>query len=181
MKKILILLTTGIAFALSSCSVGPDFQKPQIDTLASYTYDTLGVDTMATLRWWELFNDPALDSLVIIAIEQNRDLLVAASRVEEARATLRFTGADEYPKVDIQAGAARGNSSMASDDDFIPSIDSPDAGDPDQPSLPSQSSHSPLPLDLGWMGNKPQLDTMTVINTSGRSSKNFVRGIMTSS
>jgi multidrug efflux system outer membrane protein len=42
-------------------------------------------------------------------LEQNKDLLIAASRVEEARAALTFTGADRYPQLDIQAGGTRGN------------------------------------------------------------------------
>jgi multidrug efflux system outer membrane protein len=93
------------------CSVGPDFQKPQVDTLTTYnySYDTLAIDTVTTLKWWELFEDAAIDSLVRIALQQNKDLLIAASRVEEARAALTFTGADRYPQLDIQAGGSRGN------------------------------------------------------------------------
>ncbi len=109
MKKIFLTLTAALMIAFFGCSVGPDFQRPQIDTLAVYNYDTLAIDTMATLKWWKLFEDPAIDSLVNIALEQNQDLMIAASRVEEARAALTFTGADRYPQLDIQAGASRGN------------------------------------------------------------------------
>jgi len=110
MKKFLILIAFTPLLFLTNCAVGPDFQKPQIDTLQVYRYDSLNViDTLAVLKWWELFNDPILDTLIHQALNENRDLRIAAARIQEARANLGFTGADRYPKLDIQAGAARGN------------------------------------------------------------------------
>lgn len=110
MKKFLVFLSVIPFFFLSNCSVGPDFQQTQVDTLDVYRYDSLEViDTLAVLKWWELFSDPILDTLIRQALDQNRDLRLAAARIEEARANLGFTGADQYPKLDIQAGAIRGN------------------------------------------------------------------------
>ncbi len=109
MKKLLLLIPIILVITLSSCSVGPDFQRPQIDTLQTYRFDTLKVDSIANLEWWNLFDDPMIDTLVLTALEQNKDLHIAVARIEEARAGLTFTGADRYPKLDIQAGAGRGN------------------------------------------------------------------------
>ena len=61
------------------------------------------------LKWWELFDDPVLYTLVTTALENNRDLKIAASRIEQARAFLGFTRADQYPALDIQGGATAGN------------------------------------------------------------------------
>lgn len=110
MRILLILLALTPLIFLTNCSVGPDFQRPQIDTLEIYRFDSLNVvDTIAVLKWWELFNDPILDTLILQALDENRDLRIAAARIQEARANLGFTGADRYPKLDIQAGASRGN------------------------------------------------------------------------
>lgn len=109
MKKALLPLIAILVIALSSCSVGPDFQKPQIDTLQTYRFDSLKVDSIANVDWWNLFNDELIDTLVVTALVQNMDLNIAVARIEEARAALTFTGADRYPKLDVQAGAARGN------------------------------------------------------------------------
>ena len=109
MKKALLPLIAILVIALSSCSVGPDFQKPQIDTLQTYRFDSLKVDSIANVDWWNLFNDELIDTLVVTALVQNMDLNIAIARIEEARAVLTFTGADRYPKLDVQAGAARGN------------------------------------------------------------------------
>ncbi|VAX15452.1 Efflux transport system, outer membrane factor (OMF) lipoprotein [hydrothermal vent metagenome] len=109
MKKLLLPLIAVSVMILSSCAVGPDFQKPQVDTLDVYRFDSLRVDSIANLEWWNLFDDSVLDSLVITALRNNKDLLIAVSRIEEARANLGFTKADIYPKLDISAGAARGD------------------------------------------------------------------------
>ena len=111
MKKLLLLLIgiPVLMYTLSGCSVGPDFQKPEVETLTQYRYDSLKVDSVAVLKWWELFDDPVLDTLIITALHENKNLLIAISRIEEARARLGFTGADMYPKLDLQAGATRGN------------------------------------------------------------------------
>jgi multidrug efflux system outer membrane protein len=109
MKKTILLLPIILIISLSSCSVGPDFENPQIDTLQVYRFDTLKVDSIANIEWWDLFSDSTIDSLVVTALEQNKDLNIAIARIEEARAGLTFTGADRYPKLDISAGASRGN------------------------------------------------------------------------
>jgi len=109
MKKLLLPLSAVLVMALSSCAVGPDFQKPQVDTLDVYRFDSLKVDSIANLEWWDLFDDPVLDSLVITALKNNKNLLMAVSRIEEARANLGFTKADMWPKVNVRAGASRGD------------------------------------------------------------------------
>lgn len=94
---------------LSGCAVGPDFKQPVVSTPESYRIDTMPVDTVEELKWWELFDDPVLYTLVSTALENNRDLKIAISRIEQARAFLGFTRADQYPRLDIQGGANTGN------------------------------------------------------------------------
>jgi multidrug efflux system outer membrane protein len=95
---------------LYSCAVGPDFQKPETQVPKYFTnYDSLAVDTLVNLKWWEIFNDPVLDTLVITALQENKNVNIAIARIEEARANLGFTEADIYPRFDIQGEAKRGN------------------------------------------------------------------------
>jgi outer membrane protein, multidrug efflux system len=60
--------------------------------------------------WWRQFNDPALNALVARALAANPDLLVAAARVEEARADLRLAAGRTQPSLDLggQGGETRG-------------------------------------------------------------------------
>lgn len=105
-KAFLILL---LGVGLSACAVGPDFKPPQVETPQNYRFEKVPEEAMINLKWWELFDDPVLYELVTQALDHNRDLKVAASRVEQARATLGYTRADEYPAINIQAGAGTGN------------------------------------------------------------------------
>ncbi len=100
----------GIAVLLfAGCMLGPDFQKPAVETPDRFRFADPDAAEAVNLKWWELFNDPVLDALVLTALHENKDVLIAASRVEEARASLGFTRADMYPTFDIQAGAGTGN------------------------------------------------------------------------
>ena len=109
-NKILLVGLLLLGIILYSCAVGPDFQKPEMQTPKYFSnYDSLAVDTLVNLKWWEIFNDPILDTLVLTALKENKNVNIAIARIEEARATLGFTEADIYPRVDIQGEATRGN------------------------------------------------------------------------
>ncbi|MHC4742952.1 MAG: efflux transporter outer membrane subunit [Planctomycetota bacterium] len=107
MKKSLCITVLLALALLAGCTIGPDFEKPVMETPASFRFAESSFD--ASLEWWELFNDPALNSLVTAALNDNKDVLIAASRIEEARASLGFTKADQYPRLDLEASAERGN------------------------------------------------------------------------
>jgi multidrug efflux system outer membrane protein len=91
--------------------MGPDFQKPDLEPPETFRFAESGAEMAeeVNLKWWELFSDPILASLVQTALENNLDVKTAVSRIEEARATLGFTEADLYPMLDIQGGAQIGN------------------------------------------------------------------------
>ncbi len=110
MKKIIFFLILGIIIYLSGCKLGPDFEKPEYNGPTSFRFNSITTDTIVNLRWWELFNDPVLDTLIIKALENNKDVMVAAARVEAARATLGFTKADQWPSFSFNVGAGSGNS-----------------------------------------------------------------------
>jgi len=109
MKNIKYIIVFGIITVFfSSCMMGPDFQKPDIVVEDSFLGEHIAADSI-NLRWWELFGDEVLDTLVTHALEYNRDILMAAKRIEQARAYHGMTKADLWPSISVQAGAASGN------------------------------------------------------------------------
>lgn len=98
-----------ISMGFSACKVGPNFEKPDPPTAATFRYDSLQQDTVVNLRWWALFNNPELDSLIMTGLRENKDVLTAASRVEQARITVGFTKVDIYPQFGVSASANVGN------------------------------------------------------------------------
>lgn len=95
------------AAMLGACSVGEPYRPPSIDAAHRAPFDAAADAPVAPGgalpdRWWQLFDDPALDALVREALTQNRDLAVAAARVARARAVLDEAGAARLP--DTTAG-----------------------------------------------------------------------------
>ena len=97
-----------VMIVLTGCTSGPDFVKPDMTPPESYRTDIMPATSADDLKWWELFDDPVLYSLVSTALENNKDVKIAVSRMEEARASLGFTRADQFPRLDLQGGASRG-------------------------------------------------------------------------
>ncbi|GAB1309558.1 efflux transporter outer membrane subunit [Urechidicola sp. KH5] len=112
MKKYLNLYNTvlvGIVFlVVQSCAVGPDYVRPETQNNATFRYSN-DTDSVINLKWWEIFDDPYLDTLIVEALRANKNLLIAASRVEQARENVRFNKADYGPKFGISANAGRGD------------------------------------------------------------------------
>jgi multidrug efflux system outer membrane protein len=115
-----------IATLLGGCTVGPDYQKPDIATPAGYegvsasrSQAPLSLPTSAQAdlsQWWIAFDDAELQSLVTRALSQNLDLLTAASRVREARQQEIVEGAAALPQVTAAGNAINlhSNSSLLS-------------------------------------------------------------------
>ena len=108
MVRAVILFTTLI---MAGCMMGPNFKKPDLTGPETFRFaETLKeAEDDVNLKWWELFSDPILVSLVRTALQNNLNIKIAVSRIEEARATLRFTKADLYPMLDIEGAAQIGN------------------------------------------------------------------------
>ena len=90
-----IFLTTGCTM------VGPDFVKPEAPVETEWLeardpeIKTAPSDYKA---WWSAFNDPALNSLVETAYQQNLSLQISGIRILQARAQLGVVIGNAYPQ-----------------------------------------------------------------------------------
>ena len=106
-----------LALALAGCmTVGRDYQRPALDVPASPVQAQgsgtgRSVSSAELLVWWKSFQDPVLDSLLAEAAANSQDLVLAAGRIEEARAGVAVANANRYPSVDATATAARSRTS----------------------------------------------------------------------
>ena len=66
---------------------------------------TLSPEVLA--EWWKVFHDDTLDSLIYTALDHNRDLAQAESRLKQAREALGMTKASLVPWVNACAGWVR--------------------------------------------------------------------------
>jgi multidrug efflux system outer membrane protein len=108
MRNCTLLLSA--ALLLSGCTVGPNYKRPVVAVPPTYRGavpdETAQTDT-ATLgdqKWRDIFQDEQLRALIRIALQQNYDVRIAASRVLEANAQLGITRADQFPTLSAGAG-----------------------------------------------------------------------------
>jgi len=104
----------GLALTISGCSSlvqVPDktiVDQPSVSLSDDWntTGDTTGLNA-ADLSWRSYFPDPQLQTLIESALQNNRDLRLAALRVAEARAAYGIQRADRLPTVAVGGQAAR--------------------------------------------------------------------------
>jgi multidrug efflux system outer membrane protein len=108
MRRILIISIFAIGL-VSGCKVGPNFQSPEPTINTEYVYQEGEPDTVLNIAWWEVFQDSALHTLIETGLVKNRDLKLAAARIEESQATVGFTKADIYPTFGYGASYNGGN------------------------------------------------------------------------
>jgi outer membrane protein, multidrug efflux system len=104
-KRILI----GIFMTLlTGCmTLGPDYQRPDIELPGSWRFEEKEAREMANTAWWQQFNDPVLDALVETALNENKDVLIATARVEEFFGRYFSVRGDRFPFIDAAGSASR--------------------------------------------------------------------------
>lgn len=104
-----IIYSLFIILTISSCKVGPKYQKPVTTSPTTFRFDSISTqaDTVINLKWWELFQNEDLKALIDTALKYNPDVLIAASRIEEARAVVGYNKADLWPSIGYDGSGAR--------------------------------------------------------------------------
>jgi NodT family efflux transporter outer membrane factor (OMF) lipoprotein len=116
MKRLSILLVPA-ALLLSSCAIGPNYQRPQIVAPPQFRGPAASnadapAKSIADTSAFDLFHDPTLTALLKTALSQNNDVRIAAERVLEARSQYGITRSNVFPSLDAtgQFNAARTSS-----------------------------------------------------------------------
>jgi len=111
MRKLAVLIIALIT--VTGCTVGPDYVKPEIDIPDEWRYSIDDASGTVNARWWEQFDDPVLDALINEALVNNKDVRIAAARVEEFAARVDITRAGFYPQIGYDGSAGRNKTSLA--------------------------------------------------------------------
>lgn len=117
-----------LAGLLAGCAVGPDYQRPEVQTPAAFKEapalepgeqagtwkEAEPADGAHRGEWWTVFGDPVLNALETQALAANQNLKAAAARVEQARAATRAARSQWFPQVGVGFGPVREGLSSAS-------------------------------------------------------------------
>lgn len=100
-----------LAAALASCTVGPDFARPQAPAATGYQPAGAAAPPRVAFgdgpgeRWWTAFGSPQLDALVDQAITHNRSLAASNATLAASRDEVRAIAGRRLPQVDANARA----------------------------------------------------------------------------
>jgi multidrug efflux system outer membrane protein len=100
-------ITALLAAGLAGCTVGPNYVRPSVQAPPAWRVDYAKAADVANTAWWKQFGDPVLDDLVDTALRNNRNLLVAAARVDQFIGQLTTTGSQLYPQIGYGGDATR--------------------------------------------------------------------------
>ncbi len=136
----IILVFLPLLFA--ACTVGPDYIRPTpVETMPTAFKELNGwklaqpQDGKIAERWWELYNDPILSSLVEQVVISNLNIASAEAQYRQARALVEGAKAGFFPSLTAGVSASRSHKSG-----------NVSAGN----SKGATSSDFQLPLDLSW-------------------------------
>lgn len=100
MQKLLLL---SAAMLLTACAQKSEFHQPALPVPVDWpvAVNDSGKREDAKTHWRIFFKDPQLQAYIAAALDHNRDLRIAAARVEEARAQYGIVRADRAPSVGL--------------------------------------------------------------------------------
>src|SRR5690242_5940028 len=91
---------------LSACTLEPHYTRPAAPVPETWNGSAAGSadqSPVAAIGWRQFFPDPALQRLIALALQNNRDLRVAVLNVEAAQAQFRIQRAELFPTVAASA------------------------------------------------------------------------------
>ncbi len=102
-----VLFSCLAAVLLFGCMLGPDYRRPDVDSPRGWRFGEKEVKDVVNTAWWEQFGDPVLDGLIQTALRENKDIKIAAARVEEFMGRYGATRSALFPQVGAAASGGR--------------------------------------------------------------------------
>lgn len=105
-------IAIAVLAALTGCQVGRDFQRPQgsavqwLPVQGEQAPSQINTTPISS-RWWEVFQDEVLSSLIDRAATANLDVRMAAARLAQSRAAREVIAGEQTPGVSGSVGYQR--------------------------------------------------------------------------
>jgi len=100
MKRLVVLSL--LLTLVSPSALGQKDQRPPVQTPTLFRGDTATQpdrQSLADLKWFELFKDEKLQNLIREALANNYDMRQAVARIDAARANLGLTRSEQFPQI----------------------------------------------------------------------------------
>ena len=110
-----------VSALLTGCvNLAPDDTRPTLATSPRFdpAYGPAGTVVASQLSYREWYRDPRLQALIATALENNRDLMAATARIEQARARFQIEDSRRLPSVVATASGTRTRQATAGNPAF---------------------------------------------------------------
>ncbi len=101
-----VALLSVMLLALTGCMVGPNYKRPPVESPLSWRFEEKEARDLANTFWWEQFEDPVLNDLIQVSLRENKDVKIAAGRIEEFAGQYMSTRAGLFPQIGYGASGA---------------------------------------------------------------------------
>ena len=98
------------ALLLVGCSFAPTYERPPLAVAERFPArhaETRRPRRRADIDWQQVFTDPRQQRLIELALQNNRDLRLAALNVEQAQARFQIQRASLFPTLSAGIGGSR--------------------------------------------------------------------------
>jgi len=103
-----LLVVAALLVVLTGCAMGPNYKRQPVQTPPQYRHPAQATspaakESLADLKWADLFHDETITNLVRTALTQSYDLQAVTERVLQARAQLGITRSQLAPQLSASA------------------------------------------------------------------------------
>lgn len=95
----IVILLTSCCF-LESCKLGKVYKTPELNLPLELALEEADSLAYADLKWWEIYTDTLLQQLIDKALNNNKDMCIAAARVQEFAEMKRLNVTNILPNID---------------------------------------------------------------------------------
>jgi NodT family efflux transporter outer membrane factor (OMF) lipoprotein len=143
-----------VVVALASCKVGPNYTRPSAPAPPAFKEQPPESfkewkpahpnDDVIRGKWWEIYNDPALNALEEQVNISNQNVLTAEAQFREAEAAIKVSRSSLFPTVSIGPSATAGQGSQNLGAGQVSGVSTVGGG-----STAVRTDYF-LPLDISW-------------------------------
>ena len=124
-KKFLpFILILALVLAFSSCKLGKEYVRPDLNLPETIDGETTDTASVSDIPWQSLYQDTVLQNLINRALENNKDMKIAAAKIKEMMAAKRISFSRFFPSANANLHAETevtnydGSSNRSSDPEF---------------------------------------------------------------
>ena len=108
MTKSALMTLAGAVVLTTACTLGPSWEKPQMEVPAVFRGAGVGDSNMADLPWQSVMKDKNLQALLTDVFNNNRNIASLQHNVEAARQYVTMARASWFPSLGYMGNATKG-------------------------------------------------------------------------